>query len=376
MNRTTRMLLTGLALVGVVAGSSPAATAAPKSKSEILPAGTVLSAVKVSLPSGLDALATGVRTTYVTTDINGNKIPATGLVMTPKKKPAHKTVVWAHGTTGLSDNCAPSTNHDVFWPEAVQSVQEMLSRGWTVTAPDYPGLGTSQAHPYLVGESAARSVIDSVKAARKLDRSLKADYAVDGHSQGGQAALYVNQIAPSYDGDLKLAGTVAIAPVSNMDAIAPYIPGSPVQGYLPMVAAGIAAVDPTFDVSSVFTDEANKLSGVLETGCLFDILAAYGPLTAEQLVPGGVVPDALMERMPKFGNPGATTTTAPVMVVQGTDDEAVPFDITAGLLVPQLEQYSQPVDFVAVDGANHDGSVFQTTKQVGDWIADKFAAKK
>ena len=59
--------------------------------------------------------------------------------------------------------------------------------------------------------------------------------------------------------------------------------------------------------------------------------------------------------------------------MQGTADEAVPYDITAGPLRDQLAVYDQPVQFVPVDGANHDGAVIATTGLVANWIAARFA---
>jgi len=38
----------------------------------------------------------------------------------------------------------------------------------TVVFTDYPGLGTPGPHPYLVGESEGRAVLDSIRATRQL----------------------------------------------------------------------------------------------------------------------------------------------------------------------------------------------------------------
>ena len=42
----------------------------------------------------------------------------------------------------------------------------MMEQGYAIAATDYPGLGTPGPHPYLVGVSEARAVINSVRAAR------------------------------------------------------------------------------------------------------------------------------------------------------------------------------------------------------------------
>jgi pimeloyl-ACP methyl ester carboxylesterase len=335
--------------------------------------GTVLSSATATLPSELSPLATGKRIQYLSTDVNGGLIPVTGLVLTPKTGKKNKTVAWAHGTTGLADQCAPSTNPNVFWPEARAAVAELLKRGWTVAATDYPGLGTALPHPYLIGGSEARSMIDSVKAARNLDTALTTQYTIDGHSQGGQGALFASQIAPSYDGALVLKGVAGIAPVSNVDLLAPEIPGTPGQGYLVMGVHGLSAVEPSFQPVTVLALPAIQRLPVLQTGCLNEILASYAPLTAAQLLKQGALPASWVTKLAHYDNPAQSAPSSPILVVQGTDDDAVPYAITAGVLIPQLQAYNQPVTFVTIQNATHDGSVFASVTLVADWIAARFA---
>lgn len=349
---------------GLCAGAPAAAAIAP---------GTVLLATTATLPTELALRATGKRITYASTSVTGGTITATGLVLTPKTGKTNKTVVWGHGTTGLADKCSPSSSQAVFWPEAQQAILALLAKGWTVAAPDYPGLGTAQQHPYLIGASEARSMIDSVKAARNLDHALSTSYAVDGHSQGGQGALFAGQLAPTYDGALVLRGVVGIAPASNVDLIAPYIPGTPGQGYLVMALYGLNAVDSTVNPNSLLAPEAKAKTSVLQTGCLYEILNAYAPLTAEQLLVGGALPPAVIAKLAQHDNPAQTAPSAPILLVHGTLDEAVPYDITAGPLMEQLATYRQPVELMTVDGANHDGAVFETVEEVAAWIAARFA---
>ena len=72
-------------------------------------------------------------------------------------------------------------------------------------------------HPYLIGVSEARAVLDSVRAARSLPDALAGDrFAVWGHSQGGHAALFTGQEAASYAPELKLVGVAAAAPATYL----------------------------------------------------------------------------------------------------------------------------------------------------------------
>ncbi|MFF5294029.1 alpha/beta fold hydrolase [Paractinoplanes globisporus] len=366
--KTSLRLLAALLLTACAVLVSPAGPASAAS----LP-GMVLSSTTATLPPELAPLATAKRLQYVSTDINGNLITATGLIMTPKSYKQNKVVAWAHGTTGLADQCTPSTNQGVFWPEARTAVAALLGRGWTIAATDYPGLGTTQAHPYLIGMSEARAIIDSVKAARNLDSALSAQYVIDGHSQGGQGALFANQIATAYDGNLVLKGTSSIAPVSNAGILAPLIPGTPNQGYLVMGLYGLQAIDSSFSANSVLAPPAKSKTSVLGTGCLMEILASYQNLTPSQLLVGGALPDSVVAKLDHFDSPAQTTTTAPVLLIQGTDDESVPQFLTHDYLLPELQAYNPPVTYVEIQGATHDSAVIDSANTVATWIAGRFS---
>ena len=100
----------------------------------------------------------------------------------------------------------------------IWGLADMLARGYVVVATDYPGLGVpGQIHPYLIGVSEARAVLDSVRAARALPRTGASNrFAVWGHSQGGHASLYTGELAASYAPELKLVGVAATAPATYL----------------------------------------------------------------------------------------------------------------------------------------------------------------
>ena len=109
--------------------------------------------------------ARGYRILYRSTGMNGEPIVVSGAIIFPVgPAPAsgRPVIAWAHPTTGVADKCAPS----LVPVNAVQGLDEMIGRGYVVVATDYPGLGTKGMHPYLIGVSEARAVLDSVRAAR------------------------------------------------------------------------------------------------------------------------------------------------------------------------------------------------------------------
>ena len=374
-NAVTRSVVGGLAAVAVVLAPLTPAGALTGSSLQSTPVGTVIGSSNMTLPTALRTIATGKRITYVSSNSAGQKIVVSGAVITPKVLAAvPRTVAWAHGSTGLADGCAPSTNLNVFWPEAVDAVKSYLQKGWVVAASDYPGLGSPGNHPYLVGDSQARAVIDSVRAARKMNSRLTDQWAVSGHSQGGQTALFAGEIADTYGQGLKLRGVVAMSPVSNAEIIGTMIPGTPGQGYLVMALYGLAAVDPTVNPDTILAQPAKDLSQVVRTGCLEQILYAYAPLTAEQLLVGGQLPETVIAKLAASANPAQQANTAPVMLVQGTLDQDVPADLTY-LLHSQVCSYGTPALLQPIEGADHIGTVTQSIAVVSGYLTDRFAGR-
>lgn len=368
-----------LAIAGTLAGMAAvvpmhaSAAGVGKTLLTVLPVGTVLQQTNAVLPADLRPLATGKRVTYISTNMQNEKIPVTGLVITPKvQSPQANVVAWAHGTTGLGDQCTPSTNADVFWPEAVMAVKSYMQKGWTVTATDYPGLGTTLPHPYLVGEGEARSIIDSVRAARKLNSDLTNKWVVSGHSQGGQAALFTGEIAGSYGNGLQLKGVVAMAPASNLDTIAQGIVGTPGQGLLVAGLLGLAAANTGVDPNTLLAQPAKDRLDVFETGCYYEILDAYASLTPAELLVDGILPQAIVDLFAQYGNPAQQASTAPILVTHGTADPVVPVEITY-LLQAQACAYTAPVFLQTVEGADHEGAVLQTLNDVAAYIQARFA---
>src|SRR5205823_5163003 len=145
-------------------------------------------------------------------------------------------------------------------------------------ATDYEGLGTPGRHPYLVGESEGRGVLDAARAAGELDATRANDtVVVAGHSQGGQAALFAGEIAPVYAPDLDVRGVAALAPATEVNTLFALDQTRPeVQGFAAMVAEGIRAAFPKADVDAVLTPGAEAaLHDFDRAACLFTTLAGF-----------------------------------------------------------------------------------------------------
>ena len=336
------------------------------------PVGTVLQQQSATLPTDLQSIATAKRIVYVTSDVNGNVINGSALIITPNTHPTHTNIVaWAHALTGMADQCAPSNNSAYFFPEAIDAVKSYLQQGWVVTAPDYAGLGVGGNYQTFVGNTEARSLIDSVRAARNLDTSLTNEWAAVGHSGGGSAPLFAGEIAATYGTDLSLKGVVGLAPLSNVDFVAPAIVGTPFQGELIDALYGLSYADSTVDVGTILAPAAKNLSSAIHTGCVFDTINAYANLTPSQLLVNGQLPDSILGKLAQFDNPGFAQSSAPILLLQGLDDQEIPSILTEFLQQEVCAQGSTSY-LQELSGVGHDDLPTVTTQLVANYITDRF----
>ena len=167
--------------------------------------GTLIKSEQIA-PMGIDGDV--YRVMYVSESIDGKPTVVTGLVMVRPPGPGRRVSGGdvGHGTNGMADQCTPSLQPN----QAVPLQNQLLAKGWEVTASDYQGEGTPGLLPYLVGVVAARNTIDIVRAAGHLPAAHAAKrYVVWGHSEGGQTAMFALAIGDAYAPDLHLDGAVA-----------------------------------------------------------------------------------------------------------------------------------------------------------------------
>jgi predicted esterase len=158
------------------------------------------------------------RILYRSQDANNQYTLSSGMVFIPNNSSYSSNrpvVAWAHGTLGLGDECAPSRTLNPV--SSISWVNDMLAKGWVVTATDYAGFGTPGNNGYLVGGDEAHDVLNSVRAARNIKSADAGNkFVIWGHSQGGNSALFSASQVSSYAKELKLLGTVASAPAAEL----------------------------------------------------------------------------------------------------------------------------------------------------------------
>jgi pimeloyl-ACP methyl ester carboxylesterase len=318
---------------------------------------------EVTVPGGAAAGIRMLRIRYGSVDVDGDPSVVSALVALPggdAPEGGWPVVAYAHGTTGAGDGCDPS--HDPSLAGVGAALGALAGAGYVAVATDYEGIGTRGPHPYLHGPSEAQAVVDSVLAARSMvEGDASTGWAVVGHSQGGHAALFTAQLAEELAPDLTLVGAVAIAPAADPAALVDAI-GSAAAALL---VNGWLAVDGGADTDGLLTDEGAALVDAAEDECVIE------PGT-QVFREGASSPgfDAYLAENVAAQEPA----TAPVLVVQGADDDLTP-PAVARDAVARLCDLGSTVALREYRGADHLTVVESSAGDVADWLADRFAGE-
>jgi acetyl esterase/lipase len=317
------------------------------------------------------------RILYRSTDPSGRPIPVSGAIYIPSgPAPAggRNVIAWAHPTSGVMPPCAPSLMPDVggmMW-----NLPNMISQGYVVVATDYPGLGTEGIHPYLIGESEARSVLDSVRAARELPNTGASNrFAVWGHSQGGHAALFTGEVAARYAPELKLVGVAAAAPATYLVELFD-ADESTSQDLVAMTVLSWTRLEKV-PVTSIVEPQAMAAFEATARDCI-ESVSEFEKIERDEsplkngsflkVDPAKADPwKGIMER----NSPGQARAGAPVFIAQGTADTTVRPEITKRFGEALCAQGVR-VSFVPLPGVTHTFAARDSANAALEWMTERF----
>jgi hypothetical protein len=326
--------------------------------------GAVVWAEKIPAAAGYGAL----RVMYHSRDALMRDRAVTGTIYYPTG-PAPRggwpVVSWAHGTSGMSSTCAPS-RHGAF--------TESWGLRAVVVATDYVGLGPiGERHPYLSGKAEGYSVIDIVRAARRIPWvHAGRQWVTVGVSQGGHASLFAGELARRYAPELNLAGVVAAAPGSNLTETFPGDTQVVVDVVTVMAVYGIAEDHPQARPEDYVTPLTAERAKVLDTGCVTEAALALGTIPHDQLFRVDPRVTEPARSLAIANDPGHARSAAPILLVQGTAD-AVAVPARTEKLRNQLCALGEPVAQVIIPGGTHDSAIGTAKPQIGAWLADRLA---
>ena len=363
-----------------------------------LPGGEPGDLIRSEPLDGAPAGSQAWRVLYLSTGIHDERIAVSGVIIaptgstTPGSTPGsgppgsvpdngRPILSWAHPTTGVEDACAPSTMSEVF--ELIPGLSTFLDAGYVVAATDYESLGTAGVHPYLVGESEGRSVLDAARAARDLpEAGAGNDLLLWGHSQGGQASLFAGQLAPTYAPDLKLVATAAAAPAGELQELlvddAPTATGITLGAYAINAYLAIYGPDhPDMEVSQVLTPAGEAAIAPIVALCNLTQDAQIGTI-ATPLIGGFYVDDPGSQEPWKTllteNTAGQTAITSPVFIAQG-DADTVVIPATTTELVAAYCKLGVDVTEKVYPGVTHELIGYDAAPDVAAWMAEILAGQ-
>ncbi len=321
-----------------------------------------------------------VRFLYHSKSVSGVDVPASGVILIPYGK-APKTgwpvVVWAHGTSGVGRQYAPSLMKDLYY--SWEGLLQWAMLGYAVVAPDYAGLGTDVRHQYLTPPAQAQDIIHAVPAAReavkKLGQKLGEKWIAIGHSQGGAVVVVAEMQMQNKIKDPGYLGAIALAPVGDLVPFLEKIDNTENRFYAAFVAYGIKSVYPEFNYEDFLAPNAAKHMLVVEKGGWLVTHATFA-----HNVPAGTVlkPDwkkiEHFQKFRKLNMLGEKPAYEPVLLIQGAEDETIPKKSTRELHKRMKEQKSM-VEYREYPGLDHDPLVFGSFRDQLRWVQDRFDGK-
>jgi acetyl esterase/lipase len=326
--------------------------------------------------------AAAYRVLYRSSGLNDVPIAVSGIIVVPPgvaPEGGRPIVAWAHPTTGIVPRCAPSLA--IFHFQQIQGLRKLVELGYVVAATDYPGLGTPGPHPYLVGISEARAALDSVRVARSLPGAGNGNrFAVWGHSQGGQAALYTGLTVKSYAPELDLVGVAAAAPATELATL--LTDDFDTTGGRNITAMTLWSWARVFNapIDQVVVPAAMPTIDQLAEECLesiydFVVRQRTGrPLATTFLSVKNVTVLEPWRSLLASNTPGVLPSDLPVFLAQGSADGLVKPDVTRRYMAGLCRAGSK-VRMLVLPGVSHGFAAADSADAAVAWMADRFAGK-
>ena len=250
MNRVFRLLLLSIAVSFTVllSGCGGEGNSGANAVGNNLVSSEVLDDINASymlniIKAKIDANATNafaykaVRITYSTTNIKGEVVNASGLLVVPTPTDAYKSYLASIGKSfSISAVC---DNHGTIFldSEAPTKVEEALHyyptallmsgyAGFALIAPDYLGFGDSkgEVHPYIMKKSTQAS-LDMIRASVRYmtDNNIlyNGQLYLSGYSEGGYVTMALaKEIQDKYSSEFRLKGVAPMAGPYDIKALA------------------------------------------------------------------------------------------------------------------------------------------------------------
>lgn len=353
------------------------------------------------------------RILYTSQNLNGTVIPTSAYILWPFSprrfsnddvdgESAAPVVLWTHASSGIFADLAPSSHRGLWHANAAPFT--LAQAGYAVVAPDYAGLGVDASwdgsfihHEYLSSPVAAGNALDALRASRQaFPAELRDEFVAMGHSQGGGVAWGVAEaLAATTSGNGSSScggrfaelvdgyrGTVAISPTTRaFTGLAGFI--------APWVGQMLHRVFPDFELEQWLTPlgiARVELFRELQGGIS---LSQHLFLTGEDLVhPDYDTKTWHAAAYANLSDVGARPFKGPLIVIQGTDDLYVSYNVTKATVEATWDFISSShqeqtdtttegldLEFLVVPGVGHGPAMEATRMHWLQWIEDRFEGR-
>ncbi|KAF5549113.1 secretory lipase [Fusarium mexicanum] len=335
-----------------------------------------------TVPAGISL----TRFYYMSEDIEGKPLPATGIVLIPYANPQgskpFRTVVWTHGTAGGTRQCSPSNHRALLYGWTAPFALALA--GYVVIAPDYAGQGSvAQGFQYEAGILHAADASLSVQAVRKaLGNKITKEWVVVGHSEGGMSSWRTNEREAKPEAVGGLLGAVALSPglvPSKIigETIRRAANGGPAGDFLSsLMLQTVSRIYPSLKVEDYASDILLARMPLADQGCFYTSATLYSNLTISQLYKNTSWiehPDFIKwEKV--YNGAGPHKLAAPMLVIQGAEDPIVYPDTSEEAFNETCKEFasSTTAEFRLYPGLGH-GPVLPASQQYYlSWIEDRF----
>ena len=319
----------------------------------------------------LDGSGLAWRVEYTSTSFDGSRNIVGGTLTFPSGRPpagGWPIAAVLPGAGGTAEACAPSIAGNP--PFVTPLLESLLEAGWAVAETDYEGVSTPGPNPGLHGPSEAHSAIDLVRVAQHLGIASDTWTAV-GYSQGGHGALFASALAAGYAPELDHVGTIALAPVTQLQALLSSPaddPDFPVNVFMPYFGAALGVTHPgQYDPADYFTATGLDLVAAADELCTEQMAAqTAGLVNADVFIDAPAAMATMRELLAPQEVPTAGHTE-PVRIVHGTAD-ALPWQFSE-VTAAQLATGGADVAFVPLAGEDHFSVLAAAEPMVLDWLA-------
>ena len=321
------------------------------------------------------------RILYVSRTLQGSPVPASAYILWPwqPRVQAHgggyPIVAWAHGTSGLYPDAAPS--HLKTLSQHWLAPFPLALQGYVVVAPDYVGLGAAKTFhgqdiklQFLANPAAANDVVYAVQAAQQAFSKLSSDFLVIGHSQGGGAAWAVAE-RQAMNPVKGYSGAIAASPVTNIlelpDSDNPLIPLLAVY----MVPA-MQDLYSDFDPQMFFTEEGWRRyqQDQQVCGCT---AASVMLMTGFQVLRDNWRTNAFLNKYVTLISSGGREIAGPLLLIQGDKDPNIDITTTTSAVEKTITAFPHSqIHFVTLPGITHVPTMFASQRLWLEWIQDRF----